>query len=330
MENNAYDAKELAHKLEQGTITAEELAWFEQWYAGFNDEEVLLSAAAHSSADELRNSIFNRITAQMETPAQPKRKVITLWRGIAAAAAVVALICFATFYRNTVLNVIDPVKELQLSSAAGQHRHISLPDGTQVWLSPSTRISYPDKFRGDQRLITLTGEAFFEVKHDASQPFIITSGPIKTVVLGTSFNVKAYPDAATAEVTVVSGKVGIAEHDVPKSQQQIMTANQRTVLTIADRSLMKEEYPAAAKFLDERNGLFNFNGETVQQVANNLKRQYGIHISIDPELAKKGFYGHLNTNQPASQTLNKLCMVMDAHWNLVNNQYQLTSQATKN
>ncbi|MDN3580850.1 FecR family protein [Mucilaginibacter flavus] len=326
MENNAYDPKELAHKLEQGSITARELAWFEQWYAGFNDEEVLLSAAVHSSADELRNSIFNRIAAQMEAPVQPKRKVITLWRGIAAAAAVIALICFAAFYRDSVLNVIDPVKQLELNSAAGQHRHFVLPDGTQVWLSPSTRISYPDNFRGEQRLVTLTGEAFFDVKHDATHPFIIQSGAIKTAVLGTSFNVNAYADAPVTEVTVVTGKVAVAAD----KNRQIMTPNQRVVFNKTNGLLVKQDFPDAARFLDQRNGLFNFNGQPVQNVADNLARQYGIRITVDAALAQKGFYGHLNTNQPAAQTFNKLSAVMDAQWHKANNQYYLEPIAAKN
>ena len=211
MENNAYDIKELAHKLENGTISPEEMAWFEQWYQGFNDEEVLLTGSRHSGTSELKDSIFNRIASQMEAPAQPKRKVISLWRNVAAAAAIVLLVAFAAFYKNAILDIVDPVKQVDLLSKAGQHRQISLPDGTLVWLSPSTRISYPDNFRGAQRLVKLDGEAFFDVKHDATKPFLVHTAGVTTQVLGTSFNVKFYRELPTIQVFVNSGKVEV--HD---------------------------------------------------------------------------------------------------------------------
>jgi transmembrane sensor len=323
MENNSYNPRELAHKLEKGTISAEELAWFEQWYARFNDEEVLLSGSKHTSAGQLKDSIFHRISAQMEAPVQKSHKVISLWRNIAAAAAMVVLVAFAAFCKNSILNVVDPIKQLELTSNAGEHRQISLPDGTKVWLSPSTRISYPEKFRGDQRLVKLEGEAFFDVKHDAGHPFIIQSGIIKTAVLGTCFNVNAYPNAATAWVTLVSGKVAVALLAGNNRQQQVITPNQRVLFNRAHGTLVTENYPAAPKFLDQRNGLFNFDGETMQSVADELARQYGIHISIDPQLATRGFYGQLKTTEQAAVTLNKLCAVMDARWNRVDNQYYI-------
>ncbi len=330
MENNPYNVKELADKLEKGTITPQEMACFQQWYSGFDDEEVLLSGSKHHNIDDLKTSIFNSIEAQMETPVQPKHKVITIWRTMAAAAAIVVLLGFGALYKNQLLNVVNPVHQVEMLSKAGQHRQVILPDGTRVWLNPSTSISYPDNFRGAQRLVKLEGEAFFDVKHDADHPFIITSGPIKTVVLGTSFNVKAYPGAATAEVTVVSGKVGVAEHDVPKAQEQIMIANQRTVLTIADRTLVKEDYSGAQKFLEQRNGLFSFDGTAMQQVAGELTQQYGINIQIDASLAKRGFYGHLKTTEPITQTLNKLCAVMDASWTKAGNTYRIQQIPSQN
>ncbi|WP_295717115.1 FecR family protein [Mucilaginibacter sp.] len=331
MENNSYNPKELAHKLEQGTISPEEKAWFEQWYAGFNDEEVLLSGSKHATAEQIKDSIFNRISAKMEAPAQSKGKVISLWRNIAAAAAIVLLVAFAAFYKNAILNLVDPIKDIQLSSNAGQHRQISLPDGTKVWLSPATRISYPDKFRDKQRLVKLEGEAFFEVKHDASHPFIILSGSIKTVVLGTNFNVRAYADASTAEVTVVSGKVAVASSAGNKTGQEIMIARQRAVFNKTNGLLVKENYPDAAKFLGQRNGYYDFEGATMQTVADELARQYGVHISVDPRIAQGLYYGHLNTTQPISNALNMLCIVMDnAHWNRVDNNYYLQKLPSKN
>lgn len=323
MENKTYDVKELAYKLKQGTISPEEQAWLDTWYTGFNDEEVLLSASKHHTPEQLRESILNKITAQMETPGQPARKVITLWRNIAAAAAVVLLITFAALYKNEVLEAIDPAKQVELVTAPGKHRQISLPDGTRIWLSPGSHISYPDKFRTKERLVKLEGEAFFDVVHDEDHPFVIQSGQLKTVVLGTSFNIKAYPDQIISEVTVISGKVAVQEHNLPKSKLAIMVLNQRAVYNKTDRSLVKQEYPNASKFLSQRTGLFSYDGASLQAVTDDLSLQYGVRIVLTPDVSKKGFYGHINTNEPLNKTFDKLCAVMDLRWGKHDSGYYL-------
>jgi len=330
MKNNTYNVKELAHKLMQGTISPDEKIWLDAWYANFSDEEVLLSASKYQTPEQLRESILSKITTETETPGKPAHKVITLWRSIAAAAAVVLLVTFAALYKNEVLEAIDPAKQVELATAPGKHRQLSLPDGTRIWLSPGSHISYPDKFRAKERLVKLEGEAFFDVVHDENHPFVIQSGQLKTVVLGTSFNVKAYPDQIISEVTVISGKVAVQEHNLPKSKQAIMVLNQRAVYNKTDRSLIKENYPNASKFLSQRTGLFSYDGASLQTVADDLANQYGISINLALGIAQKGFYGHINTNEPVDKTLDKLCAVMDLRWNKLNNGYYLQPLPSNN
>lgn len=330
MENNTYNVKELAHKLKQGTITPAEKIWLDAWYINFNDEEVLLSSSRYQTPEQLREGILSKITEQMETPEQPTRKVVKLWRNIAAAAAVVLLVTFAALYKNEVLNMVDPAKQIELTVAPGKHKQISLPDGTRIWLSPGTHISYPDKFYSKERLVKLEGEAFFDVVHDEDHPFVIQSGELKTVVLGTSFNVKAYPDQIISEVTVVSGKVGVQEHSLAKNQQVIMERNQRAVYNKNKHSLMKEDYPNASKFLSQRTGLFSYDGTDLQTVVNDLSLQYDIRVNLAPGIAKAGFYGHINTNEALDKTLDKLCVVMDLRWNKAGNEYHLESLPSVN
>ena len=99
---------------------------------------------------------------------------------------------------------------IKVNTGTAQRKTIQLPDGTQVWLSPSTLVEYPSVFEGAARKVKLSGEAFFEVAHDASHPFIITSDNIQTKVLGTSFNIQAYHNQKKIAVMVVTGKVKIS------------------------------------------------------------------------------------------------------------------------
>jgi ferric-dicitrate binding protein FerR (iron transport regulator) len=313
MDNNSFNPEELAHKWLEGTLTPEEKLRFEQWYADFNDEELLLADSKYTSADEIGKTILGRITARMELQQLPAvKRIYPLWRNIAAAAAIVFVIGLAAFYRVPLLNMIDPVKQVQLTSNPGQYRQIYLADGTHVWLSPSTTVSYPEKFRGKLRNVSIEGEAYFEVAHDASHPFVIQSGAVKTVVLGTSFDIRAYPKAAAIEVTVVSGKVGVSAST--SKQPEMVTANQRTVYQKATTTLFKENYPDASKFLNQRKGIFDFKGASLQEVSHELEIQYGIRINLAPELTAKAFYGRLQTTAPLNRTLDKLCAVMETRW----------------
>ncbi|MDN5284308.1 MAG: FecR family protein [Mucilaginibacter sp.] len=312
MNGNNFNPEELAHKWVAGTLTPEEKSRFEEWYADFNDQELLLSSSKYTSADQIGTTILNCINAQLDEQQKPKVKVFTLWRSIVAAAAVILVIGFAVLNRDNLMEIVNPTKQLQFTSNAGQYKQISLPDGTHIWLSPNTTISYPEQFKGKQRNVSITGEAYFEVMHDTNHPFVIQSGAVKTVVLGTSFDIQAHPKAASIEVTVVSGKVGVSV-DAIKAPQMLL-ANQRSVYKKATNTLIKENYPEAAKFLDQRKGIFDFKGTSLQEVIRELETQYCIRINLASGLSAKAFYGRLQTTASIDRTLDKLCAVMETRW----------------
>lgn len=309
-ENKPYNINQLADKWLKGTITPEELVYFEAWYAGFNDEELIMSDSKYTSASQMCDAMYKRIAAQIDDQQQAKPKVIHLLRRMVAAAAIVLIIGGTALYRTALLNLANPVHQLQMVTAKGQHKQLLLSDGTKIWLSPATTITYPDKFRGDKRLVNIDGEAFFEVKHDEDHPFIIQSANIKTTVLGTSFNVDAYKNKATINVTLVSGKVAVALL-TGKPQQQIMLPNQRAVFNKATSLLIKQDYPDARKFLTRREGVFQYRGTPLQVVGQDMQDQYGISITINAQLSGKAFYGSLKTTDSINQTLNKLCTIME-------------------
>lgn len=113
---------------------------------------------------------------------------------------------------------------------------ITLPDGSMVKMNASTRIEYPESFASNVRKVKLSGEAFFEVTRDTAHPFIIVTENASVEVLGTSFNVSAYPRAGLVEVNVETGKVKLTQHIEGKSVRQsaILPAGERGWLRVAD------------------------------------------------------------------------------------------------
>jgi transmembrane sensor len=110
----------------------------------------------------------------------------------------------------------ESIKTVQLISKitrAGEKLKLILPDSSVVYLAGNSKLNWPSHFtKGNTRNIHLEGEAFFEVKHDTTSPFIVQTANLRTQVVGTSFNVYAYPDDKLATVTVKTGKVAVAEN----------------------------------------------------------------------------------------------------------------------
>lgn len=320
MEKPNQQLQELAYKCQKGTLTPEEKIRFEEWYHSFNDEELLISESKYNNVEQIKATIKSGIDRQIAIANKPK--AIKLWPRIAAVAAIILIIAGVALFKNPIQNLIDPIQNIQLATMAGQHRQIQLADGTKVWLSPATQINYPNEFRGKERIVEITGEAFFDVKHDPQHPFVIKSGALRTIVLGTSFNVQAYTHSHMAEITVVSGKVGVTA----EQKTEIMTANQRAVFNKASQLLTKENYPDAQKFIDQRVGIFNYNGASLAQVCQELEIQYGIQLKLPADLKTKAFYGQLKTSSPIGQTLDKLAAVMEIGWHKEGNHYLLQAK----
>lgn len=120
---------------------------------------------------------------------------------------------------------------------------ITLPDGSTVKMNASTRIEYPEHFAADVRRVKLSGEAFFQVTRDPSHPFIIDTQNASVEVLGTSFNVSAYPQAGVVVVNVETGKVKLTQRSEGKAviKSAILPAGERGWIKVADGEIFQEE-----------------------------------------------------------------------------------------
>ena len=128
------------------------------------------------------------------------------------AAVIIPLFLFAggMFY------YLSPQNEMiEVSVAYGEQKHLILPDSSEVWLNAGSTILYPETFAKDKRLVMLDGEAYFSVKKDTASPFIVEASQLSVKVLGTRFNVKAYPNDEKITTTLTSGKVEVSVQSQP-------------------------------------------------------------------------------------------------------------------
>lgn len=195
--------------------------------------------------------------------------------------AAVLLIGFGIF-QWVVFN--NPMKSI--NSEGTSTVPVELCDGSKVFLNSSSTIKFPEKFAESKREVNFRGEAFFEITPDARHPFIIEAGETRIKVLGTSFNVKAYPENGTIEVVVNSGKVlfysvnkneePIEEVELIKGEKGIFDRNSKKICR-----LLNDE----PNYLSWKTGILVFNGTSLDKVFSVVGKKYGVNFNVnDKEL----------------------------------------------
>jgi transmembrane sensor len=165
-----------------------------------------------------------------------------------------------------------------MATPRGGQYQLVLPDGSRVWLNAESSITYPTAFTGDERRVSITGEAYFEVAHNARQPFRVEAASQVIEVLGTKFNINTYKDEATINTTLLEGSVrltsSVAHTAVHTSL--ILKPGQQGQLT--DRGLFLAANPDIEQAVAWKNGLFNFNKVKFKDAMHQIERWYDVDI----------------------------------------------------
>ena len=191
-----------------GKSTPEEASAVEEFYNRNQDKE-LFDRLPTKDKEQLREKVRSKVwdIIRGEEYLEKKEAKKSFPKKLAIAASVLLVITFGVIF---VLQQVGKTQNLiTKTTTRGQKSTITLTDGSQVRLNSESSLIYPERFEENVRSIQLVGEAFFDVARDENRPFIIKSGEVTTTVLGTSFNVSAFPDE-DIEVTVATGKVKVS------------------------------------------------------------------------------------------------------------------------
>ncbi|RAV99245.1 FecR family protein [Pseudochryseolinea flava] len=192
-----------------------------------------------------------------------------------AAAACVA-ICAVTIL---LWEVAFPSTQLY-STDRGHRSIITLEDGTKVWLNVDSKLTAPKSFNGKpSREVTLNGEAFFEVTKNPNQPFIVHTADLNVKVLGTSFNVSAYPEQRNVETTLVEGKVSIATNG-SETKSITLLPNQRAIYQKESKNMTLVDQKNTASLTGWKDGNLNFENIPLDEIIAALERWYNVTIHI--------------------------------------------------
>lgn len=273
---------ELLARYLAGETDAEETGAAAAWIAASQENRAYYEGMKRiwDSVEQPETVTFNadaawqRLQTKMHNPPGEKTETISsmiLFRRIAAAVAALivigGIVWFASGRTETQPKLMASVWKENADNTD------TLPDGTVINLNRNSELTYPEKFTGNTREVTLKGEMFFDVEKDAAHPFIIHAGPISVKVLGTSFNVRAYPNSDSVLVTVKTGKVRCyAEHDsitlIPGDAAVYHTNDHRF-------RKLSDDNP---NLLSYRTRIFHFNNTRLEDAVRILNEAYGCNI----------------------------------------------------
>ncbi len=256
----------------------------ELFYRRFGE---LWRASKYKPYVENQEEVFQKISRELglKYPAQHQvyRPQVSswfkYWRSIAASIILLIIIGSSYFMIPEEEKVIVEVnKTIIKSTRSGGKMLVTLPDGSVVKLNSESYIEYPEKFT-KQRQVKLVGEAFFEVSRDTLRPFIISTGDIQVKVLGTSFNVKAFPFEESMSVAVASGKV-LVEKKNKVNEEQVSTLLPTEMVSVDHKTGKFQKSHFDPDLLAWRDGVLVFKKASFPEIVEQLERWYGVDIIV--------------------------------------------------
>jgi len=300
-----------------GKITAEEQTLLFEWVNKSEENKrcyTQLSEIWVSSGMGISNLPFHkerafamfkeRVDAVMLNKQLKKKKIARRIAGIAAVLIPFVILSYIGYQYVELKSSLANQQSLFTSIVApkGAQSQVELPDGTQVWLNAGSSLQYANTFGQDDRNLTLTGEAYFDVATNKILPFIVRSEAIKIQVLGTRFNVKAYEQLDDIKVTLIEGSVSL-HHIMEKQTYKLMPME---VARYSKREhkmeIVKDTYSQATGWT---NGAIVFNGESFEEIVFMLEQRFNVTIHIEKEsLKKRQFKGDFKKNETIERIFN--------------------------
>lgn len=312
LQKDFFEAKKMVNllSLNQGS----RIQQLRELRAGIKQREVLQQALSFDG---------NKVKTSIDSVNQPKRSNLYRYIGAAAAVVVIGLLSYFFYpkvYTNSLGEGLATAEIMQvISSGPAPRKTLVLTDGTLIILGKGSSIELHKRFNSHEREVWLKGEAFFDVKHDASRPFTVYTAFDDIRVLGTTFNVKAYPDAKSMETSLIKGSVQVNSRQYA-GYSVVLKPNQKLISSIATDLVAdnnpkahysilpiqpegKRQSPPELEWLKNR---LDIDNQPLSVIAAKLENWYGIEIIITDENVKKYRYSGVFENETILKTLEAL------------------------
>jgi ferric-dicitrate binding protein FerR (iron transport regulator) len=266
-----------------------------------------------------------------------KHRITRLYKHLATAVAIVLVLILSIHYTSVLLNtkpkdIADHFKN-EVATERGSKSKVMLPDSSLVVLNSDSRLTYDNGFNRNTREVRLTGEAFFDVKHDSKKPFIVHTEKTDIKVLGTTFNVRNYPQEDLMETSLIKGKIELTFND-EKNSRVILNASEKIVISKSGLSKTDKDKPmsweedifkltrialidstiAELAWLDNK---FSFVNKSLSQITKELEREFKTTIIFGNEAAKNYKYTIHTDNYDLNEIMQIIKLSKDINYRFI-------------
>ncbi|MBL7735823.1 MAG: FecR family protein [Chitinophagaceae bacterium] len=303
---------------------------------------------ASKALDQSVNALAERIKEDQSSSARYNNlfgviRMPRAYRSFLAAAAVFFIFCIAGwlyFFNKADVERGVFASMKTLTASKGSKNQFFLPDGSKLWLNAGTTITYRSDFEKDSiREVYLSGEAFFDIRHDEHRPFLIRTDYMDILDIGTSFNVKAYPFDKTAEATLIEGSIEVKMKE--SGQSKILSTPQQKIIVyrLGERPATADEIRqpdikhttsvpfvvtqalpdlpdsllAETAWMDD---MLVFRNESFEELAMKMERWYNVSISFEKEHLKNMRFTGAFDKETVDQALAKLQLMRSFHFTM--------------
>ena len=304
--------EQLIQKYSDGTAGEEDIQQLMNWYRD-SLGEIHWSSSDPAEKKKVYDRMLHRM--QKEIRAEPALIVSFTWLKVAAILilflGIATLLVYYKPFSTSYLTVKNP---------SGKIQRIELPDGSHVSLNANSTLRYAKNFKKN-RTLELTGEGYFDVTHDPSHPFIVKAGNLETTVVGTSFNIRAYPALANTTISVISGRVKVT-HD-EKELELLSPSKQLTydrLKQTANTSIVDTSSVTAWT-----KGKLQFDGEKFSEIAEALQNWYGVKIVLaSPGIGSCRYYMTFDNTTSLDKLLTTMSAITEMKYSVNKNTNTIT------
>ncbi|MFT4073803.1 MAG: DUF4974 domain-containing protein [Dysgonamonadaceae bacterium] len=227
-----------------------------------------------------------------------------------AAASVVIILMLSTYF---LLDNNHRPETITLTTSRNT-KEVVLPDGSHVVLSHFSSLQYPSEFTGRDRIVKLSGEAYFDVTPNKKHPFSVHSGDICVTVLGTQFNVQAYSNDTCIKTTLIEGKVAVKSWS-DHNRTTILNPNETAYFSKQTGELYKETNENAMNEIAWKEGKLIFENKPLAEIATTLTHYFNVQIKIDNQhLQAYKMTARFEQNENIEEIINILQAGADFKW----------------
>ncbi|EHQ25785.1 FecR family protein [Mucilaginibacter paludis] len=315
------DVVNLIRKHLDGTATKFEEEKLDSWYNQTNEQGLLWPYQDEAEEEDAKKRIFEAIQSkykQVNTPV--KRLIAPLMYKLAAASILLIGIFYGIAQLWKYQKPSNAGEMVTVVTKRGEHKKILLADGSLIWLSSESHLTFRKLFKAATRDIEFEGEAFFDIAKDKAHPFIVHTGTTTTRVLGTSFNITAYKANRHITLSLLTGKVAFST----AGAQKFVVPGQMIIYDKASWLMTVKKLPDTQLITARRDGLYEYRNVRVEDVVNDVSRNFNAHIQLAGSVKNRLFYGRVKPGETVEQFLQKLAKVVDARLIKVDDGFILT------